>query len=56
VHRRNACMREIIENLQKSRKRHHSRWASAHHQERPEPVMVQPVQQVDESRLTRSST
>jgi hypothetical protein len=56
MHRRNACMREIIKNIQKSRKRHHSHWVSAHRQERPEPVMVQPVQQVDESQLTRSST
>jgi hypothetical protein len=56
VHRRNACMREIIENLRKSRKRHHSHRVSAHCQERPEPVMVQLVQLVDGSRLTRSST
>jgi hypothetical protein len=55
MHRRNAHMREIVENLQKSQKRHHSHRALAHHQERPEPVIVQPVQQVNESRLTRSA-
>jgi hypothetical protein len=49
-------MREIAENLQKSRKRHHSCWASAHRQERCEPVMVQPVQLVNGSQPTRSST
>jgi hypothetical protein len=49
MHQRNARMREIVENLQKSRKRHHSHRASAYRQERPEPVVVQPVQQVDES-------
>jgi hypothetical protein len=48
-------MKEIIENLQKSRTRHHSCRVSAHYQERPEPVMVQLVQQV-KSRLTRSLT
>jgi hypothetical protein len=43
MHCRNACMREIVENLQKSRKRPHSHRTSAHSQARPEPVMVQPV-------------
>jgi hypothetical protein len=56
MHHRNACMREIVENLQKSQKRHHSHQASAHRQERLEPVMVQPVQLVNRSQLTRSST
>jgi hypothetical protein len=47
MHHRNACMREIIENLQKSPKRPHSCQTSAHSQARPEPVMVQPIQLVN---------
>jgi hypothetical protein len=56
VHNRNTHMREIIENLQRSRKRPHFCQTSACSHTRSEPVMAQLTQLVDRSQPTWSPT